>query len=165
MVGSRVPRDRHRTTYAILRIWLCAKPPSLNEEAEYVRCATWVIPCGVSSFSCFFMALGGASTRHKFEGTPLFSVPSSVVGLLQKVNLDWKEKEMREKKKLAIGTLISLLMCTFAGVAPAATKFTYYRGSCKTPRKSPRQPSGDVRRGDFRAILRFGASRCRLAAC
>ena len=38
-------------------------------------------------------------------------------------------------------------------------------GSCKTPRKSPRQPSGDVRRGDFRAILRFGASRCRLAAC
>ena len=39
------------------------------------------------------------------------------------------------------------------------------RGSCKTPRKSPRQPAGDVRRGDFRAILRFGASRCRLAAC
>ena len=34
-----------------------------SEEAGYVRCATWIIPCGVSSIQCFFKALGRASTK------------------------------------------------------------------------------------------------------
>ena len=50
-------------TYAILRIWLYRKPPIFKGKAEYVRCAAWCIPRGVSSVRVFPWALGGASCK------------------------------------------------------------------------------------------------------
>ena len=44
------------------------KSPESSEKAGYVGCATWVIPCGVSSIPVFSRRLAVSHTEHEFEG-------------------------------------------------------------------------------------------------